>query len=272
VTTPHPPSSPDPAPRTDAPRTGERTGPQHAFAAGAITFVAVLALIVGGTLGVRALVGGGSPGPTAGPTPPASSTASESATASGSAEPEWCWDVDSDSAARTSTNPEGRLRGGGLEFVAPSGFDELRSNSWAPFTNDAQTATATVEDDWVSSLTVAQVVWQDGVEYPGAETASGRILDCMVSNVSLWDGTSQRTLEDRVTTPVTIDGMSGYRTSGNLMFGTSDLTKTTGSALTVIVVDTPEGPSMFSAEIAIGVDDHEKAEKDAERSLSGLTG
>lgn len=255
------PSSPPPSPGGSSAR--------RALTAGAISFLAVLVLIVGGTLGVEAALGG-SGDPT--PSPSAGSSddgGQQSTSASASAAPERCW-YSPDGSTRTSENSGSTMRGGGLEFTAPEGFDERQASSPLPFTDDAQMVLAKVEDDWYSTITVAELRWQDGVDYPGAEVASGRLMDCLLSDGSVWGGTSQRTLEDRTTTKVTIDGMDGFRTSGDLMFGHSDLEKVTGERITMIVVDTPEGPSLFCSEVAIDIDDHVQAAEEAEQSLAGV--
>ncbi|MBK0332575.1 hypothetical protein I8D64_14335 [Brachybacterium sp. MASK1Z-5] len=265
----HPSSPPSSTPSSSSAPSPGRSGSRRALTAGAVSFLAVFVLIVGGALGVRAALGGSddpTPSPSAGPS---DGGGSQSPSASASVEPERCW-TSPDESKRTSQNSGRTLRGGGLEFTAPDGFDQRQTSTPLPFTEDTQMALATVERNWYSTITVGKLRWQDGVEYPGAEVASGRLMDCLLSNSGIWGGTSQRTLEHRSTTKVTIDGMDGFRTTGDLMFGQSDLEKVTGEKITMIVVDTPEGPSFFASEAAIDIDEHVKAAQEAEDSLAGV--
>lgn len=256
---------------------GQHTGPQGpggggrsgAIIIGVVAFSVVFLLIVAGTVGFLVLrpSGEGTDGTASATTPPTSASTTEEPTAEVSEER--CWYGDE---KRTSTNPAGRLRGGGLEFEAPSGFDGRSSSSWAHFLSDPQTATAPVEQQWSSALTVGAVQWQTGIEYPGDETASERIFTCMASNGAAWDGhTKGRSIQDQTTEAVTVDGMDGFRTEGEIHFAEDDLELTDASRLVVIVVDTPEGPSVFLGDVAIGVTEHEEGLEAAIESLTGLS-
>lgn len=178
-----------------------------------------------------------------------------------------CWSPDHE---RTSSNPSGRLRGGGLQFIPPAGFDNRSTGTWVNFLNDAQTAHAPVEATWVSTLIVGKVEWQPGVEYPGEEEAAERLVECLFSNAQIWGDTSERTLHDEVTEPVTIAGMSGYRHRAVVEFGQHDLTRTDSTEIVAVVVATPEGPSAFISEVAIGVTEHEEGAEEAYASLTGI--
>lgn len=249
-----------------------------ALLVGGIAFAMVFLLIVGITVGYLVLRNSGSsgagtsttsasesvsttPAETTDTTPPPETTSFE--------EEERCWRP---TVERTSQNPSGRLRGGGLEFVPPTGFDNRSSRTNLAFTTDAQMAAALVEGSWYSSMGVAKIEWQPGVEYPGDKAASERLMSCLYGNGYIWEGTSQRTLHDQVTEAVTIAGMPGYRTSAVLKFGKHNFTKTDSTRIVIVVVDTPEGPSVFSSEVAIGVQEHEDAAVEAYDSLTGLSG
>jgi hypothetical protein len=53
-------------------------------------------------------------------------------------------------------------------------------------------------------------------------------------------------------------------------FAKSNLELTDATSLTVIVLETPEGPSAFVQEIAVGVTEHEEASAEALESLTGV--
>ena len=271
-----------PGPRFTPPQQphGPGGGRAGALLVGGIAFAIVFLLIVGLTVAYLVVrtstsgpVGGGAATSETVTTGPASSGTTEPETT----EPEEtttsevtearCWSPEHE---RTSSNPSGRLRGGGLQFIPPAGFDNRSTGTWVNFLNDAQTAHAPVEATWVSTLIVGKVEWQPGVEYPGEEEAAERLVDCLVSNANIWGDTSERTLHEELTEPVTIAGMSGYRHRAVLKFGQHDLTKTDSTEIVAVVVATPDGPSAFISEIAIGVTEHEEAAEEAYASLTGI--
>lgn len=254
---------------------GGTGGRGAALLIGGIAFAVVFLLIVGVTVGYLVLRpgGGGGPGPTS------SSSASESVdpeSTSASATPsptptdveaERCWTPESE---RTSSNPSGKLRGGGLQFIPPAIYDERGSALGIAYANDVQVAYAHVQDDWYSSLFVGAVVWQPGIEYPGAEVASQTLLNCFFSS-SRWDGTSGRSLDDEITEPVTISGMPGYRTTATVNFAASKMDQVTATEMVVVVLETDQGPSMFVTETNVGTTEHEEAADQAYESLTGIS-
>lgn len=260
--------------------TGPGGGRNSALLVGGISFALVFLLIVGATVGYLVLrTSGGGGGGGGGETASETTVSSTPVTTGPSTAPppettpieeeKLCWSA---SGERVSKNPSGRLRGGGLEMVPPAGFDSRSNRTFLAFTTDAQTASAPIEGSWVSSIIVGKIEWQPGVEYPGDKTASERLISCMFANASIWGDTSQRTLHDQVTEAVTIAGMPGYRTTATLKFGKHDLEKFDSTRLEVVVVSTPEGPSVFASDVAMGVTEHEDGATEAYKSLTGLSG
>ncbi|MCT1386294.1 hypothetical protein M4D54_11775 [Brachybacterium sp. p3-SID1565] len=259
-----------------------RGGRSNALLIGGIAFALVFLLIVGGTVAflVFRSSGGNGAGSGTGSTTvsdSASATTTEETASATTTPPETtpieeerhCWSPVNE---RTSKNPSGRLRGGGLEITPPAIFDTRANTTYLHFTTDAQTAMAPVEGSWVSSIGVGKLEWQPGVEYPGEKAAAERLVSCLYGNASIWGDTSQRTLHDQVTEAVTIQGMPGYRSTAVLKFGKHNFTKTDSTRIDVVVLDTPEGPSVYSSEISIGVTEHEDAAAQAYESITGLTG
>ncbi|GAA1490040.1 hypothetical protein [Brachybacterium sacelli] len=257
---------------------GPGGGRGGALLIGAIAFAIVFLLIVGATVGylvLRPTLTGGSGEETtaAGPETPQDpeATATDEPT---SGEPtdvdeERCWAPESE---RTSKNPSGKLRGGGLEFIPPAAYGGRETGGFVYFLGDSQTAYGEVEDSWVSTMTVGQVQWQPGVEYPGPEIASQKIAKCFFTDGNWGDQARERTWDEETTKPVTIGGMPGYETRAVVNFGSDDLEKTDASEIVVVVLETEEGPSAFVTETAVGVTEHEKAADEGYSSLTGLSG
>lgn len=101
--------------------------------------------------------------------------------------------------------PGGGGGGGGLQFTPPASYDLLRTPVGLVFLDDARGDCAEVEEDWYSGMSVGAVQWQPGVEYPGAETASQRILSCCFS-ASIWGGHQGRSLGDEV---IALEALTG---------------------------------------------------------------
>src|SRR5699024_1045661 len=107
---------------------------------------------------------------------------------------------------------------------------------------------------------------------PGEEEAAERLVECLFSNDHIWGDTSERALQEELTEPVTVAGMPGYRHRAVVTFGQHDLTRTDSTEIVAVVVATPEGPSAFISEIAVGVTEHEEGAEEAYASLTGIGG
>lgn len=253
---------------------GGNGGRGAALLIGGIAFAVVFLLIVGVTVGYLVLkpAGGDGPGVTStsasasvGPeTPSTSQTPSPTPT---DVEAVRCWSPEQ--SDRTSTNPSGKLRGGGLQFIPPTLYDQRGAPRGIAYANDLQGAQALVQDDWYSTMIVGAIEWQPGIEYPGAEAASQMITNCMFSS-NVWDGTTGRSLDDLITEPVTISGMPGYRTTATVNFAGSTMDQVTATELVVVALETDQGPSLFITETNIGTAAHEEAADQAYESLTGI--
>lgn len=261
-----------------APGRGGRTAP---LLIGVLAFAVVFLLVVGGTIGYLVLRpgGGGDVTPVAGGSSDASSSVTPSdpdpspstdpgtPTPTGEVEPERCWTPDSE---RTSKNPSGFVRGGGLQFIPPDLHDRRGTPYGIAYTNDLQGTQAHLEGTWQSTIIIGAVQWQPGIEYPGNEVASQEITKCFFYTTD-WGEATGRTLDDLATVPVTIAGMSGYQTTATVNFASDPLELTDGAALCFIVLETASGPSIFATETALGVADHEQAAAEALATLTAAS-
>lgn len=262
------------------PTTQQRaSGRGSALLIGGISFAVVFLLVVGVTVGYLVFRPGGDPSAATDPSSTESATASGTADGTESpegespsatpteAEPERCWTPENE---RTSDNPSGKLRGGGLQFIPPALYDQRSTPYGIAYATDLQGAMAKVEGSWYSSMLVGAVQWQPGIEYPGAEAASRTITECFFYTAN-WGEAKGRTLDDQVTEPVTIAGMPGYRTTAVVNFASDPLEKTDATELVVVVLETEQGPSVFCTETAVGVTEHEEAADEAYKTLTGIS-
>lgn len=255
---------------------GGHGGRGAALMIGGIAFAVVFLLIVGVTVGYLVLRpaggGGGSTvtsssasAPVDPETPSPSETPSPTPT---DVEAERCWTPER--SDRTSTNPSGKLRGGGLQFIPPTLYADRRPPRGVAYANDMQAAQASVTENWASTMIVGAIEWQPGIEYPGAEVASQTIVNCFYS-ADIWGGTSGRSLDDEITEPVTIAGLAGYRTTATVNFAVSTMEQVTATELVVVVLETSQGPSLFVTETNVGTTEHMEAADQAYESLTGIS-
>lgn len=239
-------------------------GSGAALLIGTLSFFAVLALILGGALGARAVLAGGSADPA-----PAPSPASPAAPTSPIA-PEDCWYPED--AGRIDQGSSAYLASGGISLVAPGTWEGRESVIDMPFVADATVAYHEVEPSWVSSITVGAL--ERGPEGSAraaedveARTAAQEVFDCVIASPTAWEGTENRRLEGSAGDAVTLGGMEGYRVSGDLLFDSGTLQTVSGSHIVVVVLESPSGLAVVIAETAIG---HPEDEEAAERALSSI--
>lgn len=251
------------------------SGRGAALLVGGIAFAVVFLLIVGMTVGYLVLRPGGKETNTGGPPVSSSATVTDPEATGGEETPtptdveeELCWSPET--LERTSTNPSGKLRGGGLQFIPPAIYDQRAAPGGTAYMNDIQGAQGLVEGTWYSGTIVASVEWQPGIEYPGAEVASQKITNCFF-RASVWGEGKGRSLDDEVTEPVTIAGMPGYRTTATVNFSELPLERTSATRLVVVVLETSSGPSVFMTDTSLGVPEHEEAAVQAYESLTEAT-
>lgn len=226
--------------------------------AGAVAFAAVFALIIGGTVAFLVLRGGAGGGdrPTASATsidttvPATDPVPTPDPEITPTGEAEFCWYNAEEK--RTSVDPSGRIAGGGLQMAVPQGIDWQHQTSlpYVPALDDVSVITTPVDENWVALMAVGGVVWQPGYEFPGTEKAAQRVVDCFAGSSGPWDSmVSKRHVESTTTEAVEIGGLSGHRTDAVLVFDQHKLTKTSGTILTAIVLDVPDGPALFFSDI-----------------------
>lgn len=263
-------------PATPPRRPGGGRGP--AVLIGLASFAVVFVLIVGGTVTFLMLrpdpADGGSttaaaPTRDPGQQSPATAESEDSPAPSAQGEdPTQCW---SPTIPSFDSLPTGdTLSGGGLQVQLPEMYQSPGVPVGLPYLDDVQASQAPVGTGWFSTMVIGAVAWHPGEQYPGAEIASQRIVTCLFER-DQWGQTQGRTLDDVATTAVTIDGMDGYRTTAVVNFAEDPMERTDASEITVVVLETPQGPGAFVTETSLGVTEHEQAAAQAHESLTAAS-
>lgn len=163
----------------------------------------------------------------------------------------------------------GVVRGGGLEFTIPAGWDYPWLNNDLPYITDASGYGRRVEGNWYSAANVGRVDFPESEGgYPGAKDAAVTIFQCYATTSSLiQEFGDQPQVTDYRSEKITVDGKEGWIVQATYHFDNSDLQTTDQSRVTAIVVDTPGGPSAFISDVAADHPDHVQALDDIIASL-----
>lgn len=170
-----------------------------------------------------------------------------------------------------SEQVEGAVRGGGLEFPQPEGWEVGSDWSGADaYLSDQSFAHQAVESGWFAVSGVGAVEFpQEEGGYPGAEEAARAIFQCALTRDSaeeLYDDPAE--MRDHRDEAFTVDGHPAWIVSADVQISDLALLHTTDAwRLVVIVVDTPEGPAAFDGGAALG---HEQQVADLDAMLEGL--
>jgi hypothetical protein len=236
------PSSPSSSPSTPPPSRGGSSA-RRAVTAGAISFLAVLVLIVGGTLGVRAALGGASRDPD-----PAIFTQKPTA------------DCTAPSGGADDTDESGStVRGGHLRFTRPEGWDYPWKSTSLPYMASVDGYARQVEENWYSTVNVGSVEWpaSEG-KYPGDEDAAVAIFQCFANTSGLVEDFGEHpSTTDRRSERTTVDGHDAWIVQATYHFDDSaSLQTTSASIVTSIVVSTDDGPQALTSDVAADIPEH----------------
>lgn len=166
---------------------------------------------------------------------------------------------------------EGAVRGGGLEFTPPDGWEVGTDWSGASaYQVDKHSAHQPVENGWYTVNSVAAIDFpEDEGGYPGAQDTARAIFQCGLSRddvQEIYDDPVE--LKDYTEEPTTIDGHPAWIVSADVQLSDGALFHTTDAwRLAVIVVDAPDGPAVFDGGAAVG---HEQQVTDLEAMIESL--
>lgn len=141
---------------------------------------------------------------------------------------------------RSRIDSDGRMRGGGLSFIARKGWrNEPVSMPWL---YDHNSQIKTITDGWMSNLSIGYVKRSEGFTSPRQTAAS--LMSCLASS-DLYMGFTGR--EDLRNEAYTLDGRTGWRMTANVYVGNQGPIK--GDVVDIIVLDIGD-PDTFSVFIS----------------------
>lgn len=159
-----------------------------------------------------------------------------------------------------SPQPKGKVRGGGLEYTAPRGWDFPWSQGDIAYVDDVAGMGRLVENNWYSVVTLGRATFpKDEGGYPGDEKAAVAIFQCYATSAGVIDFFGEKpTVTDYRSEATTIDGHDAWIVQATYTFEKKRLDATNSSIVTSIIVDTPNGPSVVISDAAADVPDHVK--------------
>ncbi len=167
---------------------------------------------------------------------------------------------------------EGEVRGGGLAFPQPEGWEVGTGwGSQSAYVTDQHHADQPVEAGWYTLAGVGKVEFpEEEGGYPGAEEAARAIFLCALEpeqGEELYgDPAMLRNYRDEATT---VDGHDAWIVSADVVISDLALLHSTDAwRRVVIVVDTSDGPAAFDGGAALG---HDQQVRDLEAMVEGLT-
>ena len=166
---------------------------------------------------------------------------------------------------------EGAVRGGGLEFPHLEAWEVGADWSGSSaYTTDQSSAYQPVESGWYTVASVGAIDYpEEEGGYPGAQETARALFQCGLSRDELkeiYDDPAE--LKDYREEQTTVDGHPAWIVSADVQLSDLALFHTTEAwRLTVIVVDTPDGPAAFDGGAALG---HDQQVADLETMIESL--
>ncbi|WP_058234871.1 hypothetical protein [Devriesea agamarum] len=173
----------------------------------------------------------------------------------------------STSSVPTTPQTPDETRGGALSFHNPPGFSQAWAHRDIPYTQDHNGVARHVEKNWFSAIGVAEVSWQGG-PYPGNEKAAAALFQCYATSASVYEQFGDdSSITDYRSEQMTVDGHSAWIVQATYHFPKRNLSTTSSSIVTSIVVDTPHGHGVLISDVAADYPEHVQALHEAIASL-----
>lgn len=164
----------------------------------------------------------------------------------------------------------GTIRGGNLQYTIPDGWDFPWSDTSVPYLTEVGAQARNVEGSWYSVVNLGKVdVPEDEGGYPGLERSAVMLFQCYATTAGVITTFGEHpTVTDYRSEATTVDGSQAWIVQATYHFENSDqLSTTTASIVTSIVVETPDGPSALASDVAADHPDHVKNLEDIIASL-----
>ncbi|MCS6711406.1 hypothetical protein JSY14_04980 [Brachybacterium sp. EF45031] len=150
------------------------------------------------------------------------------------------------------------LTGGGLSYTIPRGWDTEWGFSDASYLTGVSAQARHVEGSWYSVVALGRVEFpQEEGGFPGMEPAAVAIFQCYATSAGVLDMFGENpTITDYRSEPTTVDGRDAWIVQATYHFEERQLSTTSASTVTAMVVDTPGGPSGLASDVAADVPQH----------------
>ncbi|WP_296136041.1 hypothetical protein [uncultured Tessaracoccus sp.] len=177
----------------------------------------------------------------------------------GGGRPALCEDVGS---PVSDVAPDGRLHGGGVSVVAPTGPGWSAAPTYMPWMSEQNSRSIEIVPGWVGSVDVGTVRNQDGFVNP--KQAARAMISCMASS---WMYSGYVDDEELTSETFTLDGRSGWHVKVNVHVDRDDGIE--GDVLDIFVLDIGRDGEL-SVVVGCATINHEQSIRDVDAALATM--
>lgn len=164
--------------------------------------------------------------------------------------------------SRSQIDDDGRLRGGGLSFVAPTGRHWETSPTTVPWMSDQNSIIRPIVSGWISNIDVGYVHAEDGFVEP--RSAAEQFMSCMASS-TMFQGYQYRDVLE--SSAYQVDGRQGWRLRANIYVDNQP--EVDGDTVDVVVLDLGE-PGTLSVFVSCATIDLADNQEEVAKALDSL--
>ena len=164
----------------------------------------------------------------------------------------------------------GKVRGGGLEYTSPEGWDDGWAVHSLPYLTEIAADGRRVEGNWFSVVNLGRVSFpEEEGGYPGLEASSVAIFQCYATTAGVVSHFGEHPeVTDYRSEVMTVDGTAAWIVQATYHFEDPEVLDTSSASIvTSIVVETPNGPSALASDVAADQPEHVQNLEDIIASL-----